>query len=49
MTDKEAKDFLVNNNITFIVYGTDEKKLGGHIYPFLKLIFDSPKTKLYAL
>lgn len=48
MSDSTAETFLRTNNITFVVYGRDERELGGHVYPFLKLLFDTPNTKLYA-
>ncbi len=49
MTDKEALTFLKENELTFVIYGIDEKKLGGHIYPFLQLQFNGNLTKLYSL
>ena len=49
MKDQEAKDFLIQNNISFVIYGRDERSLGGHVYPFLKLLYNGTTTDLYSL
>jgi hypothetical protein len=48
MTDSEALLFLRMSKTSFIVYGRDEKVLGGHIYPFLKQIFSNSVDQVYT-
>ncbi len=49
MTNDAAKNFLSTNNITYVIYGREERSLGGHLYPFLQLRVDGSITKLYSL
>jgi hypothetical protein len=48
MTDVEAKNLLMKNNIKYILYGPGAAKLGGHLYPFLKLIYRNNTIRIYT-
>ena len=49
MTNEEAREFLIRNHLTFVVYGLEERRLGGHVYPFLEQRFHNAKTQVYSL
>lgn len=51
MTDNEAFDFLNENNIKYVYFGPDEKRLGSDKlnYSFLKPIFGKEDISLYKI
>jgi hypothetical protein len=49
MTDTYAEYFLAQNHISYIIYGREEISLGGHLYPFLKLVYVNQSVRVYTL
>lgn len=48
-TNVEAYKFLNTNKINYVVYGSEEKKMGKFNYPFLKPLYKSTEATLYEV
>jgi len=51
ITDKQAYDFLKQNNFQYVYLGYQEKSVGGNIekYPFVKKIYGNPEASVYKV
>lgn len=51
MPEKQAKDFLINNRISYVFYGFQEQSANGNIekYPFLKTVYENEKVKILKI
>lgn len=48
MTEEQAHKFLTDNDISLVVYGAEERRFGGYVYQFLKLIYSNPEVDIYT-